>query len=384
MSVSSSAMSSRVLVIAVRRSVPCASRVVEALAQGGMVLEGVRIRGAEFVEAPAELGQAARPGWRLGRWRGGPGDDRHIQRGLQGGRLLRGHLVGRLGQLVRIQAGDRCQPVDPDVADAGELDEDLLAQGIGPETGLQFRPLGGARSLVGGAQALAGRAGGSFRGTQPVPVLEVGRLQVADGSPGRRLGFGRGGQLGSHAVAFLAQAGFALVEGFEVTRRPSHALFAHRDAGFRPRSEVLGVAAGGIDDGQVRGQSIARRAQLGRAGLPHREGRAIRGIAGLGRRGVAIRGDRLARRDRLTVPCQFAGRPLDLRRVPRRFARHGLEVAGRASARIPPLAVARSSRPPRSGGQPRGPPVPPRPMWSLSSPRSSRSSRPLRVAPRPP
>ena len=293
-----------------------------------MVLEGVGVGRTQFVEPPPQLGEPARTGRRFGRRRGGPRHDRHVQCRLQRGRLLGRDLVRRFGEGCRIHPGDGRQTADPDLTDPGQFDQDLLAQGVGTETGLQLRSLGGAGPLIGCPEPLPGGTGGSLRRPQSVAVLEVGRLQVADRRTCGPFRLDGGGQLRPHAVPLLAKARFARIERFEILRGPRDAFLSHRDPGLGPRPQVLGVTARGVHDAEFGRQAIAGGPKLGRARLPCRQCRSIGCPHGFARAGVLSGGrSRLAGRDRVAVACQFAGQPLHLRGMPGRFPRHGLEVA---------------------------------------------------------
>ena len=182
---------------------------LDPLAQLGVFLDRERIGRAELVEPPAERRQSAGRR-RVAHGPGGfPGRHHVGQQRLELGALdvalgsavalgsvresfgsvrcrdrvvatvhRPDRLVGDVGQVGR----GRAQGPDAEGPDAGQLDQDLLPDGVQAKPTFELGDLGGADSLVGGAQALPGGGRGGLDRAQLVAVGGIGAAQlVKDG-----------------------------------------------------------------------------------------------------------------------------------------------------------------------------------------------------------
>ena len=191
-------MSSRVLTMAVRRSEPCVSSVSSrALSSAysstayGFAAPSSWYRRRSWARRPGAGGGVG------GRLRG-PALGERGQRRLEGRGVVRDGLVGvgLVGSGRRPSASVAVVVVDPvavdgsatgavtdaearraDLAEPGQLDEHALAQRLEPEPRLELGVVGGARSVVGGTQALARARCGALGLGQARPVGGIRGVQ---------------------------------------------------------------------------------------------------------------------------------------------------------------------------------------------------------------
>ena len=151
MRVLSSMISSRVAAMASVRSACCASISASRSRTSDVLLGREGVAGAELVVAPTQEARGGhRTGWlghRGGRIRARPVLDGRIEGSLQrGGQRL---LVGRIAGGRR--GGGTGQRLEAHRSKGSQLDEQVLARVVEPETRLHLGDLGRARPLVGAA-----------------------------------------------------------------------------------------------------------------------------------------------------------------------------------------------------------------------------------------
>jgi hypothetical protein len=175
--------------------------VLEAFAQGVIFVHGEWVRRTELVIATAERAEAAGRWHVAGRRLGRPARDDDVQCGLQRRRIVGHRRLARDLRIVRWSSlrGGRCgavigararpdrdrdhaglgfEPASPELAHAGKLDEELLAQCVPSEPGLEVGTIRGAQAVVGEAEALAGLRRGALRGGQSIARDRVGGAEL--------------------------------------------------------------------------------------------------------------------------------------------------------------------------------------------------------------
>jgi hypothetical protein len=177
-------------------------------------------------------------------------------------------------------------------AEPGELDEELFAEVLEGESGLEIRPLGAARPLLGDPETLAGRGGIPLGHPKPVAV---GRILGEQGLEidARRVGaHGCRRELRPRPLDLRDQLLFAIGEPGLIPLGRLDRPRVEGDRGVCRRAPPVGLAPDGIDLGGLRGEPVASLAQGVRTLLP----RADRGLTVVvpvaPRRGAAGRGNR--------------------------------------------------------------------------------------------
>ena len=353
MSVSSSAMSSRVRTIAVRRSDACVSSV------SSRALSAPYSSTAYGLTAPSSWNRRRSCPSRDGLGGGPAGavdgpDGRHeregrlerdgfvgqdVVAGVGGVHPVGGGVAGRVGRIVG-DDGSVPRPRRPasrttaSVAEPGQLDDDALVETLEPEPRLESDVVRGAQPGVRGAQAFAGGGRVALGRAEPVPVGGVGGVDLLEGRPCGCLGGLARRDLGAQGVALLGQRPLALAERRDVAVRSGHPLLGDVGRRLGTGSTILGVAAGRLAGRRFGGESIASPAELGGTRLPCRQGRPVGDIgARVACHGPSIRRPgpivRSERGEGGTGAFELGGRSFGLGFVPRRLADDGLEPARR-------------------------------------------------------
>ena len=183
----SEAISSRVEVIADLQVDALRFHALEPLAQLGVFLDRERVAGAKIVEAASQRAQAVgarRLRRLLGRRLPPDIDDRRQQDFVRVGLRVAIGLVVRIDTAARHHIGETTSPApagllqaesqQPVLADAGQLDKELLTDLLQLQPRLHLGDLGLARLLLGDTQALARVGGRSFGFDQPRPIIRAG------------------------------------------------------------------------------------------------------------------------------------------------------------------------------------------------------------------
>ncbi len=212
------------------------------------------------------------------------------------------------------------QAAQPELAEAGQLDQELLAQRIAAEAGLEVGPIRRSQPLVGRTKAIAGSRCVPLGRSQAISRDRVGRAQLGQGRRCRRFALRGDCQLGSERLALGDQRSRPLAECRGFALRAGDPLLVHRRRRLGTRASSLRLAVRRVERRLLCRQPIADGAQLRDASLPRGERRAVVCSRVGSRARFAFRGRGLVRGDRSAQPDDLCGQTLGLRLLPARLA----------------------------------------------------------------
>ena len=262
-----------------------------------VLLDGERVDGAQLVEPATQRREATRRR-RLARGRlGRPRAGHRVERRGEGGgldvgigfRVICFRIVDRgigLRRLHAPEAGHLTEPGESQRAESGQLHEELLAQRVQGETGLESSVVGGAQPLVRGAQPLAGTGRGTLGSSQPFPI---GRVRGADLVHRRSCGLlaCRGSrELGPDPISLVLEQPLPLTERGRLAVRPGDPFVVHGERRLCPRMVAIGLTTLGIERGNLHGEPVTPRPQFGDACLPRSDGPSVRWLVAIGAAGA--------------------------------------------------------------------------------------------------
>src|SRR5204863_9993666 len=139
------------------------------------------------------------------------------ERRLEGRGIVRFGLAIRTGVLLarrgvalrsldRLAARRRGEMPEPQFAQSGELDEDLLPKGVGREARLEVAAVGGPEAFLDGAQRVASLRDGAVRRGEALAVNAVRGMQLGECRSRPRFHRCRSYQLPGEPVALRREA----------------------------------------------------------------------------------------------------------------------------------------------------------------------------------